>query len=143
MEKLIRVLGGRKFILAIISVGVATAIELTTEHGLTTTMAGLLATLVGLFQLTNVAATATYEGNQAKKAQAKSTPHGEELASMSTKLDSLLGAIESSQNDPRGQEVLQLISETHLTTNQMATLMDTQNKLLQGILTRQTGLGPK
>src|SRR5690554_3228678 len=53
-------IGGRKFIMALIAVGVATAIEIKTDRGLSVTMAGLLGSLVAAFSLANYANTASY-----------------------------------------------------------------------------------
>jgi hypothetical protein len=50
-------LGGRKFILALIVIAAAMAIELKTERGLSTVMAGFLGTLVATFSAANYAVT--------------------------------------------------------------------------------------
>lgn len=50
-------MGGRKFILALLAIGVGTTIELYTSRGLSATMAGLLGTLVAAFSAANYAVT--------------------------------------------------------------------------------------
>jgi hypothetical protein len=50
-------LGGRKFVLTILVLGLATAVELLTTRGITQWFAGLLIGLVGVYGASNVAIT--------------------------------------------------------------------------------------
>ena len=53
-------IGGRKFVLTLICVGVGTAVELYTNRGVTPAFAGLLATLVAAFGAANAFNTKQY-----------------------------------------------------------------------------------
>ena len=53
-------LGGRKFLMALITIGVGTAIEMYTTRGITPAFAGLLATIVATFSITNTANSKAY-----------------------------------------------------------------------------------
>jgi hypothetical protein len=57
-------LGGRKFILALIAIAVATVIEMKTDRGLSPTMAGFLGTLVAAFSMANYAVTKKHMENR-------------------------------------------------------------------------------
>lgn len=85
-------IGGRKFIMALIAVGVATFIELKTTNGLSTTMAGFLGSIVAAFSVANYAVT---------KKHMDSKTGGSGDGDVSKKLDQLLRA-----NDPENLSAL-------------------------------------
>lgn len=70
--------GGRKFLLALLAIGVGTAIELLTDRGLSVPMAGLLGTIVAAFQAANYAVTREYARKSAQQSVA-SKAGGEEV----------------------------------------------------------------
>lgn len=53
-------IGGRKFLMALLTVGVAVVIELQTERGLSPTMATFLGSIVAAFSVANSAVTKMY-----------------------------------------------------------------------------------
>jgi hypothetical protein len=77
---LLQRMGGRKFILALLAIGVATAIEIKTERGLSATMAGFLGTLVAAFSVVNYAVT---------KKHMESKVGGPDIGELGEKIDRL------------------------------------------------------
>lgn len=84
-------LGGRKFLLALIAIGVGTAIELTTDRGVSASFAALLAGIVAAFGAANAVitsramATSSDGGNVAEISEQASvdlTPVTEKLAEL-------------------------------------------------------------
>ncbi len=61
---LITRLGGRKFIMALATIGSAMFLEMHSEKGLTPTMAGFLVGIVGAFSAANYATTAKHMGSK-------------------------------------------------------------------------------
>lgn len=108
-------IGGRKFWMALLSVGVATFIELKTERGLSTTMAGFLGSIVAAFSMANYAATAKHMSTK---------PGGRNDDGISNKVDQLI-EITSAANSPEA-------------INNIATLLGNISNGV-GVLTNTTG----
>lgn len=94
MNKLWQAIGGRKFLLALVCIGVGTAIELETARGLSMNMAGLLAMILAAFNVSNVMATKDFLKNKAAAKPVVDTSAADavtelsgELQYMSDKLD--------------------------------------------------------
>jgi hypothetical protein len=56
----IRVLGGRKFLLAIGIIAIATYVQLNSDKGVTTEFAAMMVTILGLFNVTNAVTSRDY-----------------------------------------------------------------------------------
>lgn len=87
-------IGGRKFLMALIVVGVAVGLELSGK-GLTPTMAGFLASVVGLFSAANYATTAR---------------HMETKGGGSSQLDTVLSKIEQANDPEKVKELISLLT---------------------------------
>lgn len=96
-------LGGRKFLLAMLTIAAAIYLEMT-GHPLSPTMAGFLASIVGLFAAANTAATKNH-------LQAKPD-------SSNQKLDDLRNIIERAFNPEDTQNLIQLLSGLSENVNQ-------------------------
>ncbi len=75
-------LGGRKFLMALLTIGVAVFLE-THEKGLSATMAGFLVAVIGAFNISNIAGSNSF---------LKSKPQGQNDGSVHKKLDDLMVA---------------------------------------------------
>jgi hypothetical protein len=72
---LLQKLGGRKFWMALLVIGAAMFLEMKSEKGLTPTMAGFLAGIVGTFSMANFATTAKHMTSR-RPAEATPPPQG-------------------------------------------------------------------
>lgn len=121
-------LGGRKFLMALIVIGAAIVLEIKTEKGLDTTMAGFLAAIVTAFGVTNYAS--TKEFIKGKKSGGSQEGVSEKLTELSVKVDELTTAASSINNQDSVQQLISLlnsinqgIAEVKGTTGQIGTAM--------------------
>lgn len=89
-------MGGRKFLMAMLAIGIATYLEVSGK-GLSLNMAGFLITVVGAFSVTNLASTSKYLSS--KSPRAYDSVH-EKLDDMKATLDKTFDP--SAQNDLTG-----------------------------------------
>jgi hypothetical protein len=82
LNDLMRALGGRKFLLAIFIVVTASYIEIHTTRGITPAFAGMMVSIIGLFNVTNTLASRDYLGS--KQPDVKVVDHTEDLNSIKT-----------------------------------------------------------
>lgn len=119
-------LGGRKFLMAILVTGAAMYLELHSDKGLTTTMAGFLGTMVAAFHAANYASTKEFLKN---KASQKGVPQ-EGIDQLHEKIDNLTAAASQMNSQDSVDKLVALlnninqgISEVRGTTGQIGTAM--------------------
>ena len=112
-------LGGRKFILALIAMGIGTFIEIYTVRGVSTSFAGLLAGLVAAFSAANFAVSAQhFKAGGAKGDDKLVKTIAEASKNNSHSLASLQEKMEESIN--LQTEIAKTAAQTQLTTNAVA-----------------------
>lgn len=65
MNNLFLALGGRKFVMSLIVIAAAVAVDIYSQRGLSANLAGLLGAILASFSIANVAATKAYIGGKA------------------------------------------------------------------------------
>lgn len=102
-------LGGRKFIMAILAIGASMFLEMKTEKGLSTTMAGFLTAVVTTFGVANYAATKEF-----MKTKSKSSGSGvdvsEQIDNLAKKVDELTTAAMSINNQDSVNQLISLLT---------------------------------
>lgn len=87
---LMQKLGGRKFLMGVAVLGIATLLEIKGPQGLTQTMATFMGSLVGLFSMANYASTAKY---LSAKTQAQAPAAEVDLSPVEAKLEQIQGVL--------------------------------------------------
>jgi hypothetical protein len=77
ISDLIRVLGGRKFLLAIGIIAIATYVQLHSDKGVTTEFAMMMVSILGLFNVTNAVTSKDYLSS--RQPEVKVVDHTEDL----------------------------------------------------------------
>ncbi len=95
-------MGGRKFLISLVVLGVAVFLELHSDKGLTTTMAGFMVTLVGTFHVANSVCSATF---------AKNGKQGNTAGPLHAKLDGISDRINEQFAPERTEQLKQLLAE--------------------------------
>jgi hypothetical protein len=84
-------LGGRKFLISLVVMAAACAVDILTERGLSVNLAGLLGAILASFSVSNVAATMSYNRSKQQAAPAADNP---EIRYIADKLDDTSKLIE-------------------------------------------------
>jgi hypothetical protein len=98
---LMQKLGGRKFLMAILSVGAAIFLELHSDKGLGPTMAGFLVSIVGLFSVANYVTTARHMDSKAK---------GPDADGIHSKLDDIQAQVQTANSPEMTQTFVNLLN---------------------------------
>ncbi len=101
MDKLTS-LGGRKFLMSLVVLGVAIFLEMHSEKGLSTTMAGFMIAIVGSFHVTNFACSTAYSKNG--KASGDAGP-------LHKKIDAMAGQLSDGFSPERTEQLRQVLVE--------------------------------
>ncbi len=105
-------IGGRKFLLALIAIGIGTAIELTTDRGVSASFAGLLAGIIATFSAANFAVT----NSHMKKGNKGGTPEVSNVSAQMNEINNSLQAMAETQT-----QAAQITMNTHKLIQTMAT----------------------
>ena len=96
--------GGRKFLMALLAIGIATFLEVKTDKGLSVNMAGFLITVVGAFSVTNLAATGNF---------LKSRKPGADTEPLQSKLDQLHSTVEKAMDPELQKKFIDVLGNMH------------------------------
>lgn len=131
---LMQKLGGRKFLMTLIVLGVAVFLEMHSEKGLTTTMAGFMLAIVGTFSVVNFASTNTFMKN-------KPTATGDN--SLHKKIDTLAKAVDTGFSPERTENLAKLLAninngltQVQTVAGQVAQAVVNQNSVIQNLKNR-------
>lgn len=117
-------IGGRKFWMALITVGVATYIELHSATGLGATMATFLGTIVAAFSVANYA-------SSAKHMDSRQAPNGGKVADISSQIEALQAQVAQANDPEQVQQLVHLLTET---LNKVSEVEIVSRQMGQGVL---------
>lgn len=121
-------LGGRKWILALVAIGVGAYIELYTQRGLSQTMAGLLAALVASFHAANHFTTQMYLKSKGSSGASASDSR---IEAMSAKLDKVHDVAVNAQD---GEQVKQFVTLLKGIQDSLVQVQSTTGQVGQAVL---------
>ncbi len=120
MDKLTS-LGGRKFLMSLVVLGVAIFLEMHSEKGLSTTMAGFMVAIVGTFHVSNFACSAAYSKNG--KPNAGVGPLHDKIDALSDKITEAFSPAQTDQLKSLFVEMKAGIQQNQALTGQVAQAM--------------------
>jgi hypothetical protein len=135
MMDILQRLGGRKFLMSLIVIGVGIALDIKAPNGLSATMAGFLVSLVGMFSVANNAASKAY--------MASKTAGGAGDQVLHKKMDAMADMIQATNSPENMETLIKLLSDLNTgvsqvkqVTGQNAEAVIKHTQMLQGMRQR-------